>query len=71
MKKLIPKGRRIETDLYEKVNTQYTDYDKVQSTLKQFVREWSDEGKEERSISYGTILSALQKYIPERFVFPY
>lgn len=65
MKQIVKDGRRIKTDLYEKISTQPMDYDKVQSTLKQFVREWSDEGKEERNQCYGSILDALQKYIPK------
>ncbi|KAI9313718.1 N2227-like protein-domain-containing protein [Dichotomocladium elegans] len=35
------------------------DMDKVQSTLKQFVRDWSEEGKAERDATYGPILEEL------------
>ncbi|KAI0265419.1 N2227-domain-containing protein [Gloeopeniophorella convolvens] len=35
------------------------DMDKVRSTLKQFVRDWSEEGKEERDASYEPIKKAL------------
>lgn len=33
--------------------------DKLRSTLKQFVRDWSAEGKEERETSYGPMKDAL------------
>lgn len=36
------------------------DVDKVRSTLKQLVRDWSAEGSEERSQAYGPILEALE-----------
>ncbi|OUM67565.1 hypothetical protein PIROE2DRAFT_4969 [Piromyces sp. E2] len=42
--------------------------DKVKSTLKQFVRDWSDEGKLEREQTYTPIKDALLEYfqdIPE------
>jgi len=42
--------------------------DKVKSTLKQFVRDWSDEGKLEREQTYTPIINALLDYykdIPE------
>jgi carnosine N-methyltransferase len=35
--------------------------DKVTSVLKQFVRDWSEEGKEERAPGYGRVLHALAK----------
>ncbi|KAJ1960940.1 hypothetical protein GGI12_003527 [Dipsacomyces acuminosporus] len=35
--------------------------EKLYSTLKQFVRDWSEEGKEERDQTYGPILDALEK----------
>ncbi|KAK0544998.1 hypothetical protein OC846_003996 [Tilletia horrida] len=34
--------------------------EKVRSTLKQLVRDWSKEGKEERSAAYGPIIQALE-----------
>ena len=37
---------------------------KVRSTLKQFVREWSKEGEEERRSSFAPLLAALTKYLP-------
>lgn len=41
--------------------TTQMDMEKVQSTLKQFVRDWSEEGKEERGQSYGPILEELDR----------
>jgi len=41
------------------------DMDKVVSTLKQCVRDWSIEGKEERSQCYGPILKEIQKLFPK------
>lgn len=37
------------------------DVDKVRSTLKQFVRDWSEEGAPEREAAYDPILEALEK----------
>ena len=37
---------------------------KVRTVLRQFVRDWADEGAEERRSQYGCLLEALQKYIP-------
>ncbi|MCO5590178.1 hypothetical protein L7F22_044147 [Adiantum nelumboides] len=37
------------------------DVDKVRSTLKQFVRDWSEEGVSEREAAYDPILEALEK----------
>nr|CEL65888.1 TPA: hypothetical protein BN1204_017180 [Neospora caninum Liverpool] len=37
---------------------------KVRSTLRQFVRDWSDEGKEEREAAYGPLLEALESRFP-------
>ncbi|PWN37854.1 N2227-domain-containing protein, partial [Meira miltonrushii] len=37
------------------------DVDKVRSTLKQFVRDWSEEGASEREAAYDPILEALEK----------
>ncbi|PFH48332.1 hypothetical protein AMATHDRAFT_5912 [Amanita thiersii Skay4041] len=44
------------------------DMDKLRSTLKQFVRDWSTEGKEERDLCYQPMKDALLKYfshVPE------
>jgi len=38
----------------------------ARSTIKQFVRDWSEHGEKERSQSYGPLLEGLVKYIPER-----
>mmetsp|Transcript_56453 Transcript_56453/g.126041 ORF Transcript_56453/g.126041 Transcript_56453/m.126041 type:complete len:403 (-) Transcript_56453:332-1540(-) len=40
------------------------DMEKVQSTLKQFVREWGEEGEAERSQAHGPLLEALQAGLP-------
>lgn len=37
---------------------------KVRSTLKQFVREWSQERAEERESAFGPLIASLHKYIP-------
>lgn len=37
---------------------------KVRTVLRQFVRDWADEGAEERRSQYGCLLDALEKYIP-------
>jgi len=42
------------------------DQDKVKSTLKQFVRDWADEGAEERAANYGPLLARLQELYPDR-----
>ncbi|KAH9251625.1 hypothetical protein BASA81_010466 [Batrachochytrium salamandrivorans] len=39
-----------------------SDLDKVRSTLRQFVRDWSDEGLEERTSVYGPILDYLKSH---------
>ena len=39
--------------------------DKLISTLRQFVREWSEEGAEERSQSYTPLISLFLKYFPD------
>ena len=41
------------------------DIEKIQSTLKQFVRDWSDVGREERQMSYTPILNELNKLYPQ------
>lgn len=38
-----------------------TDMDKVRSTLKQFVRDWSIEGKPERDICYQPVINEIIK----------
>ncbi|PWN26653.1 N2227-domain-containing protein [Jaminaea rosea] len=40
------------------------DLDKVRSTLKQLVRDWSEQGKEERLFAYQPILEALEAQFP-------
>ncbi|KZO94744.1 N2227-domain-containing protein [Calocera viscosa TUFC12733] len=41
------------------------DMDKLRSTLKQFVRDWSTEGKKERDETYGPILQALEEHFKD------
>ena len=41
-----------------------SDMEKLQSTLKQFVREWGSEGAKEREQSHGPMLQALQELCP-------
>ena len=40
------------------------DLEKIQSTLKQFVRDWSDVGKDERDMCYAPILKELENLYP-------
>jgi carnosine N-methyltransferase len=40
------------------------DVDRVITTLKQIVRDWSIEGIEERKLCYGLILDELKKLFP-------
>ena len=44
--------------------TPQMDVEKIQSTLKQFVRDWSDAGKEEREMCYKPIMQELEKLYP-------
>jgi len=37
---------------------------KVRTVLRQFVRDWAEEGAKERDSQYGCLLRALQKYVP-------
>jgi len=49
--------------------TNPNDVDKVQSTLKQLVRDWSEEGEEERRLSYEPLLDELERFygdVPDR-----
>lgn len=41
------------------------DMDKLKSTLKQFVRDWSEEGKPERESCYQPIISEIVKNFPK------
>ena len=44
--------------------------EKVQSTLKQIIRDWSKDGEEERAACYGPILKEIEEYFPadQRFI---
>ena len=44
-----------------KVDTSPLDVERVQSTIKQFVRDWSSEGEAEREMSYKPILDEIGK----------
>ena len=47
------------------------DLDKVRSTLKQFVRDWSTEGEAERNAAYGPIIEAIEsRFAPSASSFP-
>ncbi|XP_064470604.1 carnosine N-methyltransferase-like isoform X2 [Ornithodoros turicata] len=46
------------------------DMDKVQGVLKQFVREWSSEGSEERQACFQPILDAIESHFPSDNVNP-
>eukprot|EP01059_Diplonema_ambulator_P023688 TRINITY_DN39232_c0_g1_i1.p1 TRINITY_DN39232_c0_g1~~TRINITY_DN39232_c0_g1_i1.p1 ORF type:complete len:391 (+),score=44.47 TRINITY_DN39232_c0_g1_i1:54-1226(+) len=50
--------------LYERPTA--LDIDKVISTLKQFVRDWGEEGKAERQLTYDPIYASLESYFPNR-----
>ena len=39
--------------------------DKVRSTLRSFVRDWSEEGRNERQACYGPCLEALERHYPQ------
>lgn len=41
------------------------DMEKVRSTMRQFVRDWTSEGMQERAQSYGTVLNALDRLYPD------
>lgn len=43
----------------------HSEFDKVRSTLLQLAREWSDDGKKERDITFGPILDEVEKRFPE------
>ncbi|CRG95320.1 N2227-like protein, putative [Plasmodium gallinaceum] len=62
----IPPGLRI-TNTYTPSLDDYSliqNMSKVRSTLRQFVRDWSYEGKNERENAYDPILRSLDKYLP-------
>lgn len=48
-----------------KVRPTHYDLEKVQSTLKQIVRDWSDAGAAEREDCYGKILLKMEKHFPD------
>lgn len=54
-----------QADLDPRVRPAQMDMDKVQSTLKQLVRDWSNAGLTERNQSYTPILTALRGLFPD------
>ena len=40
------------------------DMDKVKTTVKQFVRDWSDDGKHERDACYKPVLDEIEELFP-------
>ncbi|CAK9061043.1 unnamed protein product [Durusdinium trenchii] len=38
---------------------------KARTVLRQFVRDWGDEGAQERDVQYGCLLDALERYVPK------
>lgn len=40
--------------------------DKVRSTLRSFVRDWTKEGEDERNACYAPCLEALERYFPQK-----
>ena len=38
---------------------------KARTVLRQFVRDWADEGAQEREVQYGCLLEALERYLPK------
>ena len=45
--------------------TQYSNYDKVRSTLLQLMREWSDQGIQERDVAYRKLFGELCERFPD------
>lgn len=43
-----------------------TAQDKVRSTLRSFVRDWTKEGEDERNACYAPCLEALERYFPQK-----
>jgi carnosine N-methyltransferase len=41
------------------------DMDKVKTTLKQFVRDWTKDGKEEREICYSPMIDEVKRRFPQ------
>ena len=41
-----------------------SDMDKIKTTLKQFVRDWSDAGRPEREVCYNPVLEEIKSRFP-------
>lgn len=52
------------TQVKSKVHPTMSDMEKVQSTLKQIVRDWSKDGEEERSACYNPIIEEIELNFP-------
>ncbi|XP_059094125.1 carnosine N-methyltransferase-like [Tigriopus californicus] len=57
---LVPRGKSSQ------VSTRPEDIEKIHSTLKQFARDWSQEGAKERQQAYMPIIEELQEAFPEK-----
>ena len=55
----------LDAEVEDSPKTAPMDIEKLQSTLKQFVRDWSEVGKEERDMSYAPILQELDRLYPK------
>ena len=42
------------------------DLDRIQSTFRQLVRDWSEEGSKERELCYGPIINAIKQCFPPK-----
>ncbi|KAI9097376.1 N2227-domain-containing protein [Phlyctochytrium arcticum] len=57
-------GQQDRQDGKKAVRVTESDLDKVRTTLRQFVRDWSEEGRSERDVTYGPILDELEARFP-------
>ncbi|XP_034025688.1 carnosine N-methyltransferase [Thalassophryne amazonica] len=57
-------GERVESKQVRPVST--FDMDKLKSTIKQFVRDWSEAGQAERESCYRPIIQAIQRLFPPK-----
>ncbi|KAL6080184.1 Carnosine N-methyltransferase [Balamuthia mandrillaris] len=53
-----------EEQLTQGTQPRAEDFDKVRSTLKQFMREWSEEGKAERDACFGPLIEEVERRFP-------
>lgn len=57
-------GKLSPTALYEQSKSVQGDLQRVRESLKHFVRDWSEEGREERAMIFGPILDLLKEASP-------